>query len=243
MRLRDLTVVFDKPALMDITLDIKAGELFGLVGTGGAGKSVLLKAIAGLVSPARGEISIDGQVVNADNPATLAVLRRGIGMQFQNNALFDFMSVAENVAFPAKRLLSLQDDELQKRVTRRLETVGLTGFESRRPGGLSGGQRKRVGIARASITEPKLLLYDEPAAGLDPVSSQKIFELLRREQREMGATVIMVSSDLDRLLSVTDRVGMLHQGQLLFVGKTSDALASQDAAVRQFLHGLEEGPL
>ena len=243
VQLRDLSVVFDAPALQKITLEVRKGELFGLIGPGAAGKSVLLKAVAGLVPSAHGEVLIDGTLVDVSDTTRMASLRRGIGMQFQNNALFDFLSVADNVAFPARRLLSLSEDELQRRVTQRLESVGLPGFESRLPRGLSGGQRKRVGIARATITQPSLLLYDEPAAGLDPVSSQKIFELLRREQQANGTTAIMVSSDLDRMLSVTDRIGMLYEGKLLFVGTTQEALDSQDPAVRQFVHGLEDGPL
>jgi phospholipid/cholesterol/gamma-HCH transport system ATP-binding protein len=111
------------------------------------------------------------------------------------------------------------------------------------PGGLSGGQRKRIGIARATITRPPIVLYDEPAAGLDPVSSLRIFQLLRQEQRALGSTVLMVSSDLDRLLTVTDRVGVLHQGQLVFDGTTQEAHASEDPLVRQFLRGLPDGPL
>ncbi|MGH7280774.1 MAG: ATP-binding cassette domain-containing protein, partial [Polyangiaceae bacterium] len=137
----------------------------------------------------------------------------------------------------------LPDDEVQRRVTERLACVALPGFESRMPGGLSGGQKKRVGVARATITQAPIVLYDEPAAGLDPVTSQKIFDLLRAEQRASNATVVMVSSDLDRLLTVTDRVGMLYRGQLIFDGTTEEAKTSMEPRVRQFVHGLTEGPL
>jgi phospholipid/cholesterol/gamma-HCH transport system ATP-binding protein len=128
-------------------------------------------------------------------------------------------------------------------VADRLRAVSLPGFESRLPAGLSGGQKKRVGVARATVARAPYILYDEPAAGLDPVTSQKIFELLRREQRESGATVLMVSSDIDRLLTVTDRVGMMYRGELIFDGTTEEARASRHPVVKQFIHGEVEGPL
>jgi phospholipid/cholesterol/gamma-HCH transport system ATP-binding protein len=173
----------------------------------------------------------------------LQKFRLRFGMLFQNNALFDYLTVGENIAFPLRRLFDLPDDEIAERVAERLEVVSLPGFEDRLPAGLSGGQKKRVGVARATISRAEIVLYDEPAAGLDPVTSQRIFELLRNEQRAAGATVIMVSSDLDRLLTVTDRVGMLYRGRLVFDGTTEEAKASDEPMVRQFVHGLTEGPL
>jgi phospholipid/cholesterol/gamma-HCH transport system ATP-binding protein len=164
-------------------------------------------------------------------------------MLFQNNALFDYMTVGDNIAFPLRRLFQLPEEEIQARISERLKVVSLPGFESRMPSGLSGGQKKRVGVARATISQAEIVLYDEPAAGLDPVTSQRIFELLRAEQRAAGATVVMVSSDLDRLLTVTDRVGMLYKGRLIFDGTTDEARGSRDPYVRQFVHGLTDGPL
>jgi phospholipid/cholesterol/gamma-HCH transport system ATP-binding protein len=169
--------------------------------------------------------------------------RKGIGMLFQNNALFDFMTVAENIAFPLRRLFDLPEAEIAARVAERLSRVDLPGFESRVPASLSGGQKKRVGVARATVTRAKLVLYDEPAAGLDPVTSQKIFDLLRAEQRAANSTVIMVSSDLDRLLTVTDRVGMMYNGRLIFEGTTEQAKNASDPRVYQFVHGKLDGPL
>src|SRR5450432_482110 len=169
--------------------------------------------------------------------------RKGIGMLFQNNALFDFMSVSENIAFPLRRLFDLPEAEIAARVAERLGRVDLAGFEARVPASLSGGQKKRVGVARATVTRAPIVLYDEPAAGLDPVTSQKIFDLLRAEQLAAKATVIMVSSDLDRMLTVTDRVGMMYRGELIFDGTTDEARASIEPRVRQFVHGLTEGPL
>jgi phospholipid/cholesterol/gamma-HCH transport system ATP-binding protein len=153
------------------------------------------------------------------------------------------MTVADNIAFPLRRLTNLDERAIAERVEERLRCVALQGFGDRMPSGLSGGQKKRVGVARATITKSPIVLYDEPAAGLDPVTSQKIFDLLRSEQRTSGATVIMVSSDLDRLLTVTDRVGMMYRGQLIFDGTTEQAKATTEPRVRQFVHGLTEGPL
>ncbi len=173
----------------------------------------------------------------------LQAFRKRFGMLFQNNALFDYLTVGENIAFPLRRLFDLSEDEIAARVADRLRVVSLPGFEGRLPSGLSGGQKKRVGVARATVSRAEIVLYDEPAAGLDPVTSQRIFELLRAEQRAAGATVVMVSSDLDRLLTVTDRVGMLYKGRLVFDGTTEEARSSTDPYVRQFVHGLTEGPL
>lgn len=239
-----LTKVFNgMRVLSGVDLHVPAGCLYGLIGPGASGKSVLLKMLTALLRPDSGRVVIDGKDVHQLNDLDLAKFRLKFGMLFQNNALFDYMTVGDNIAFPLRRLFDLPEDEVQQRVAERLKVVSLPGFEERLPAGLSGGQKKRVGVARATITQAEIVLYDEPAAGLDPVTSQKIFELLRAEQRAANATVIMVSSDLDRLLTVTDRVGMLYKGRLIFDGTTAEAQASTDPYVRQFVHGLTEGPL
>lgn len=243
IELASVSKAFDRPVLRDITLRVPDGCLYGLIGPGASGKSLLLKILTGLVRPDRGRVLVDGRDVVAMSDLELYEFRKRVGMLFQNNALFDFMNVAENVAFPLRRLLSLPADEVERRVSQRLAEVRLPGFEARMPNGLSGGQKKRVGVARATITGAPLVLYDEPAAGLDPVTSQKIFELLRAEQRASGATVVMVSSDLDRMLSVTDRVGMLYRGRLIFDGTTREAQECKNPYVYQFVHGLPEGPI
>ncbi|WP_437729018.1 ABC transporter ATP-binding protein [Sorangium sp. So ce861] len=231
------------PVLRGVDLDVPAGCLYGLIGPGASGKSVLLKMITGLLRPDRGRVIVDGKDVHALSELELQTFRLKFGMLFQNNALFDYMTVGENIAFPLRRLYDLSEEEIEERVAERLRVVSLAGFEDRTPAGLSGGQKKRVGVARATIARGEIVLYDEPAAGLDPVTSQRIFDLLRAEQRAMNATVVMVSSDLDRLLTVTDRVGMLYRGRLIFDGTTEEAKASDDPRVRQFVHGLTEGPL
>lgn len=229
--------------LESVTLHVPPACLYGLIGPGASGKSVLLKMIVGLIKPDDGTIVVDGVDVTAATELDLQKMRLKFGMLFQNNALFDHMTVGDNIAFPLRRLTNLDENEIKARVSERLSCVALSGFEERFPAGLSGGQKKRVGVARATITQAPIVLYDEPAAGLDPVTSQKIFELLREEQRASGATVIMVSSDLDRLLTVTDRVGMMHRGRLIFDGTTHEAQRSTNSYVRQFVHGLTEGPL
>ena len=229
--------------LRGITFEVPHGCLYGLVGPGAAGKSVLLKIVTGLLKPERGTVHVGGKDIPNATELELAALRLEIGMLFQNNALFDHLTVFDNVAFPLRRLTSLDEAEIAERVSERLARVNLPGFEDRMPSGLSGGQKKRIGVARATITRAPIVLYDEPAAGLDPVTSQKIFDLLRAEQKERGATVLMVSSDLDRLLPTTDRVGMIYRGELLFDGPTEAALRATEPHVRQFVHGLTDGPL
>jgi phospholipid/cholesterol/gamma-HCH transport system ATP-binding protein len=229
--------------LRDVSLHVPEGCLYGLIGPGASGKSVLLKMITGLMRADRGSITVAGEEITALSELRLQELRKQLGMLFQANALFDHLTVADNIAFPLRRLYAPPEDEVRARVAERLRCVNLAGFEDRMPAGLSGGQKKRVGVARATIMGVKIVLYDEPAAGLDPVTSQKIFELLRAEQRAAKATVIMVSSDLDRLLTVTDRVGMMYKGELIFDGTTREAQESQEPRVHQFIHGLTDGPL
>lgn len=243
IRIENLSKSFGQPILRDVSLHIPRGCLYGLIGPGASGKSVLLKMLTGLMRPDRGRVLVDETDIHALPDLELQDFRRRFGMLFQNNALFDYMTVGENIAFPLRRLFQLEESEIVERVEERLRAVSLPGFSGRLPGGLSGGQKKRVGVARATITQAEIVLYDEPAAGLDPVTSQRIFDLLRQEQRASSATVVMVSSDLDRLLTVTDRIGMMYRGRLIFDGTTEEAKASTEPRVRQFVHGLTEGPL
>jgi phospholipid/cholesterol/gamma-HCH transport system ATP-binding protein len=234
---------FERPVLVGLELVVPAGCLYALLGPPAAGKSLVLKLVSGLLRPDRGTIRVSGRELASMSELELAEHRRGVGMLFQNNALFDSLSVRDNVAFPLRRLFNLPEGEIARRVSERLARVGLSGFEERLPAQLSGGQKKRVGLARATISSAPVVLYDEPAAGLDPVTSQRIFELLRDEHQQAAATAIMVSSDVDRLLSVADRVGMLHQGRLVFDGTTAEARSTSHPAVRQYLDGLPDGPL
>lgn len=243
IHVEDVHASFAAPVLAGVSMTVPDGGIYALIGPAAAGKSVLLKVIAGLLRPARGRVRIGDVDVTAAGPVALAELRRGIGMLFQNYALFDHLSVGENIAFPLRRLFDLTPAEIATRVAERLERVALPGFERREPAGLSGGQKKRVGIARATVARPPLVLYDEPTAGLDPVTSQKIYDLIRDEQRAQKSTVVAISSDVRGLLTIADRVGMLHHGKLLFDGTVQEARETSHPAVRQFIDGLTEGPL
>ena len=184
IRVSDLHLSFgDKRVLEGVSLSVPAGCIYALIGPGAAGKSSLLKAIAGLIPPASGSIRLLGHDMLALSERERMDVRRDVGMLFQNYALFDYLTVGENIAFPLRRLFDLKEEEIAARVAERLQRMSLPGFESRLPGGLSGGQKKRVGVARATVSKPKLILYDEPTAGLDPVTSQRIYDLIRESSR------------------------------------------------------------
>lgn len=217
-----------RPLLAGVDLHLERGETFGLIGPGAAGKSVLMKILCGLVAPDRGRALVE------DAP---------IGMLFQNNALFDFMSVGDNVAFPLVRQGRLGADEIRARVAERLRAVGLAGSEDKFPNQLSGGMKKRAALARAVIARPPVCIFDEPTAGLDPVTTSKIYDLLRAERDASGATVIVVSSDVEALRRFAPRVGMLHDGRLRYDGPSATVHDSDDPVVRQFVRGALEGPL
>jgi phospholipid/cholesterol/gamma-HCH transport system ATP-binding protein len=231
------------PLLEGVDLELPRGAIFGLIGPASAGKSVLLKLICGLLRVDTGQVSIGGvEVTKADDEA-LAGVRGRIGMLFQNNALFDFMDIADNVAFPLVRRGTFSDEEIRQRVADRMRAVGLAGSERKYPNELSGGMRKRAAIARATIAEPEIVIYDEPTAGLDPVTTSKIYDLLTELQGRQGGTVIAISSDVQALRGFVGRIAMLYQGRLRYDGDPKTIDASDDPVVRQFVRGDLEGPL
>ena len=242
IRLEDVHKRFDAPVLQGVSLEVPPRCIYALIGMGAAGKSVLLKIVAGLIRPDRGKVFLDGDELGAMSDLQLTEARKKVGMLFQNYALFD-KNVFENIAFPLRRLFDLPEDAIRERVAERLARVALPGTEDRIPQSMSGGQKKRIGVARATVAKPPYVLYDEPTAGLDPVTSQKIYDLVREEQRATGATVMVISSDVAGVLTIADRVGMLHQGRLVFDGTAEDAKTSTIPEVNQFVHGLTEGPL
>ncbi len=229
--------------LRDVSLTVPKGQILGLIGPGASGKSVLTKTFCGLVKPERGSVEVNGQNITELSEIGLHSVRTQFGMLFQNNALFTHLTVAENIAFPLRRLTNLSEAEIRDRASERLERVSLAGFEDRMPGELSGGQKKRVGVARATVNQAPIIIYDEPTAGLDPVTSQKIFDMLKEEQRETGNTVAAISSDVAGLLTVLDRVGMMLRGELIFEGTVDEIRSSLQPHVKQFVHGETEGPL
>ena len=238
------------PILDGVGFSVAAGETCGLCGPGAAGKSVLLKILCGLIRPDDGTVEIDGVDLHRARARELRRVQAGIGMLFQNNALFDSLTVYENVAFPLRqRLLSdsererMPAAELDARVGEALRGVGLLAHAPKMPSELSGGQRKRVALARAVAARPPIVIYDEPTAGLDPVTTAKIYDLLRRERELTSATILVVSSDIPALLGFAGRVLMLYRGRLRYDGTAAAIADSADAVVRQFVRGDLVGPL
>jgi len=231
------------PLLAGVDMQILAGRRYGIIGPPACGKSVLLKLFCGLLPVDRGTIHVDGTDITGLREAELMPIRNRIGMLFQNYALFDFMTVFDNVAFPLVRRGGIDHHEIAERVSARLRAVGLAGTEELMPSELSGGMKKRVGIARATIARPDIVIYDEPSAGLDPVTTSKIFDLLLADQEETGATAIAVSSDVEALVRFTDTVAMIYQGQVRYQGPAATLRDADDPVVRQFVRGELEGPL
>ncbi len=244
IRVKDVHKGFGRtPLLRGVTLAAPTGTRLGLIGPAASGKSVLLKLLCGLLRPDRGSIAIANTEVTGLSEHQLMPVRDQIGMLFQNYALFDFMTVADNVAFPLVRRGGIDADEIADRVSDRLRRVGLAGSEGKMPSELSGGMKKRVGIARATIALPALVIYDEPTAGLDPVTTSKIYDLILADQAESGGTVIAVSSDVNALARFTDNIAMLYEGIIRHHGPSAHIRDAEDAIVRQFVRGDLEGPL
>lgn len=225
----------DKTVLNGFSLRVADGETMVILGFSGSGKSVALKHVVGLLHPDAGDVLVDGQAVSTlDRPALNAV-RRGIGFVFQFAALFDSMSVADNVALGLRR--RLPEQEIAERVHEALALVDLTGMDDKFPAELSGGQRKRVGIARAIALRPKHILYDEPTTGLDPVTAATMDRLMVRTREATGAAGIVVTHDLRSAYTVGDRIAMLYQGRIRQVGTVAEIQSTEDPVVRQFIEG------
>ena len=233
---RDLHKGFDgKAVLSGFSLRVNEGETMVVLGFSGTGKSVALKHVVGLLHPDAGDVWVDGQAVSTLDRRGLTAVRRGIGYVFQFAALFDSMTVADNVALGLRR--RLPPDEIAERVREALALVDLTDMEDRYPAELSGGQRKRVGIARAIALRPKHILYDEPTTGLDPVTSAVIDRLMVRTREHLGVTGIVVTHDLRSAYTVGDRIAMLYQGRIRQVGTVAEIQQTDDPVVRQFIEG------
>lgn len=225
-----------KEVLRGVTLDIPDGQTTVLIGFSGTGKSVSLKLIAGLLRPDAGEVAVDGLVVKDLEPRALNELRARIGYVFQFAALFDSFTVAENIKLGLVRQ-GMALDEQEERVRESLRLVDLVGTEARYPAELSGGMRKRVGIARAIALRPRYILYDEPTTGLDPVTSAVIDQLMVRTVQELGVTSVVVTHDMRSAYTVGDRIAMLYEGRIRQVGTVAEIQATDDPVVRQFIEG------
>jgi phospholipid/cholesterol/gamma-HCH transport system ATP-binding protein len=232
-----------RDVLAGISLDVAPGAKLGLIGPAACGKSVVLKLICGLEQPDRGSIEVLGENVVGKREAALGDLRQRIGMLFQNYALFDSLSVFGNVAFPLEQRGGKTSGDIAKRVEDRLRAVGLAGSEHKLTGELSGGMKKRVGIARATVADAEIVIYDEPSAGLDPVTTQKIYDLLAADQARTGATVLAVSSDVVALAKFVDEIAFLYRGHIIYRGPAATIADAPDPIVRQFVRGELQGPL
>ncbi len=223
--------------LRGLSLSVQQGETMVLLGGSGGGKSVFLKHLIGLMRPFSGKVLIEGEDISAFTERELEPIRRKVGMLFQDGALFDSMTVFENVAFPLKERGVRDEKILQDKVNKALELVSLKGHEQKMPVNLSGGMRKRAALARAIISEPACILYDEPTAGLDPIVSDTINRLIRRLQRQLQVTSVVVTHDMVSANHIADRVAMLHQGRLHFCGTLQEFHASRDSLIKDFIEG------
>ena len=230
-----LTQFGQREILKNISLDIRAGETFVILGGSGSGKSTLLRHIVGLEQPTRGQIWIKGKDITRLSEDEFNELRKKIGMAFQNSALFNSMTVGENVALPLQEHTDLEPSTIQIMTRIKLEQVGLSGFESFMPSQLSGGMKKRAGIARALAMDPDILLFDEPSAGLDPIIGAGIDNLILKLKQAFHMTIVLVTHELASAFLLAERMAMLDQGHILFVGTPDEFRACDIPRVRQFL--------
>ena len=229
--------------LRGLNLQVQSGESMVVIGGSGTGKSVLIKCIIGLLYHDRGEIHVDGQEISHLNEEEWNELRKKFGMLFQRDALFDSMSVWENVGFALRRHTTLADDEVKATAVEKLKLVGLENVENLMPAELSGGMRKRVSLARAIAMEPAILLYDEPTTGLDPIMANVINELIVTMREKLDVTSIAITHDMVSAYRIADRIAMLYKGEIIEVGTPDDIKASSNPIVQQFIHGEVEGPI
>jgi len=231
-----------KIVLDELDLAIYEGESVVILGGSGSGKSVLLKHMIGLLAPDSGTVVVDGVDIAALDGRAITGFRRRFGMAFQEGALFDSMTVAENVGFALRRA-GRPLAEIAARVAECLEMVHLEGAEQKMPAELSGGMRRRVGFARAIALEPKILLFDEPTTGLDPVMKAVIDQLILELQAKLGSTAVSITHDMDSAFRIAERIAMLHQGKIIAYAPPAEFRASPDPRVQQFIQGLATGPL
>jgi len=229
--------------LRGVNLEVKCGESMVVIGGSGTGKSVLIKCVIGLLQHDRGEIYVDGQEISHLKEEDWNALRKKFGMLFQRDALFDSLSVWENVGFALRRHTKLSDEEIKAAAVEKLKLVGLQNVENLMPAELSGGMRKRVSLARAIAMEPAILLYDEPTTGLDPIMANVINELIVAMREKLEVTSIAITHDMVSAYRIADRIAMLYQGEIIEVGTPDEIKASSNTIVQQFIQGEVEGPI
>ena len=229
--------------LNGLDLDIPDGKITAIIGPSGEGKSVLLKHLIGLLQPDSGTVEVDGESIVGVRRSELNRIREKFGMLFQNVALFDSMTVFENVAFPLEEKTSLSKADIRCKVLSALEDVGLKNIEHKFPDELSGGMKKRVGLARAVVLDPRIILFDEPTTGLDPIIKRAIHQLIKDTHAKFGFTAVIVSHEIPEIFDVAHHVAMLFRGKILQFGTSEDIIHSTEPAIRQFINGSLDGPI
>ena len=238
--LRQLTMAFGSKVVLDeLDLDVYKGETLAVIGPSGSGKSTVIKVLTGLLAPTSGSVQIEGQETSGFDDDAWDELRCHMGVVFQYSALFDFLSVGENVAFGLRQHFKLPEAEVQSRVAALLEMVGMPGTQSMMPAELSGGMKKRVGLARALAMQPQVVFYDEPTSGLDPVMTMTISRLIRKTQQTLGVTSVLVTHDMESAYFAADRIAMLYKGKIVQVGTSDEIKRSRNPIVHAFVNGLE----
>ena len=244
IRIQDLHKTFgDQAVLRGASLTVKAGEFTALVGMSGSGKSLLLKHIVRLVTPDQGEVLVHGQNVGSLNGKDLEELRSRIGYVFQNGALFDSITVFDNIAFPLREKTRLPEGKIRERVMDALEQVGLTAAAEKLPAQLSGGMMKRVSLARTLVREPEIILFDEPTTGLDPIVATSILQLFDRVHRRLNLTGIIISHEIPRIFEIVQNVAMLYEGKIVAVEAAATIGQTKNPLLEQFIKGTPEGPI
>lgn len=224
-----------------VNLSIQRGENITVLGGSGSGKSVLLKEITGLLKPDKGEVIIEGENIVPMDERELVNVRKKIGMLFQGAALFDSLTVEENIAYPIRENANFPENEIKEIVARNLEMVGLPDIEDKMPSDLSGGMKKRVGLARAMAMNPKILLYDEPTTGLDPPNITRINHLVRNMQEKFGITGVIITHDVQSAFEISDRIAFLYHGKIVFTGTVEEAKNTDVEILRDFINAKMEG--
>jgi phospholipid/cholesterol/gamma-HCH transport system ATP-binding protein len=244
IKLVDIHKSFGKQKVLDgLSLTIEAGKTTVIIGRSGGGKSVLLKHIIGLLKPDRGHVLIEETDIIGLSEKDLNEVRKKFGMLFQEAALFDSMTVGENVAFPLREQTKLKDEEIRRIVADRLRAVGLSGVEGKMPSELSGGMRKRVGLARAIALHPQIVLFDEPTTGLDPVMTEAINQLIIDTQKSFNLTCVVISHDIQSIFRIGHKIAMLYEGRIIEYGTPEEIRASDNPVMKQFLSGSVDGPI
>jgi phospholipid/cholesterol/gamma-HCH transport system ATP-binding protein len=233
----------EQQVLRGVSFEVKKGSISTLIGRSGAGKSVLLRHMIGLDEPDSGHIVIDGSDIVGMKTAELNKIRRRFGVLFQDGALFDSMSVSENVAFPLREHSELNEKEIQDVVIQKLDAVGLRGHTEKYPSEISGGMRKRVGLARALALNPDIIFFDEPTSGLDPITRGAIYRFIEKTHVDEQITYFLVSHDISGVMAISDEIMMIHDGQIVACGTPESFRTSSDQVVRQFLSGSPDGPI